>query len=150
MIPAAFVLLEALPYTPNGKLDRAALPAPDMARPDLQKHYVPPQNATEQTVADVVAEILSLERVGIHDNFFELGGHSLLAIQLISRLRQIFQVELPLRSLYELPTVAQLAVSLIQRQAERLDSDALKDMLSQLDRLSDDEVQALLTSEERV
>ncbi|CAG0937556.1 partial fengycin family lipopeptide synthetase D, partial [Thermoflexales bacterium] len=109
MIPAAFVFLDALPLNPNGKVDRRALPIPEGERPEHVGTYVSPRNPIEELVAGVVAAILSLERVGVHDNFFELGGHSLLATQVISRLGQTFEVELPLRSLFEEPTVAGLA-----------------------------------------
>ncbi len=109
MIPATFVFLKDFPLTRNGKVDRAALPVPDPSRPELQKTYVAPGNPTEELVAAIWAELLKLTRVGIRDNFFELGGHSLLATQVISRLRETFQVELPLSSLFETPTVGDLA-----------------------------------------
>jgi amino acid adenylation domain-containing protein len=109
MIPSTFVRLPALPLTPNGKLDRRALPEPDEERPDLERAYEAPRTPVEEALAGIWAEILSLERVGVHDDFFELGGHSLLATRVISRVRNAFQVELPLRSLFEEPTVAGLA-----------------------------------------
>jgi amino acid adenylation domain-containing protein len=109
MVPAAFVFLDSLPLTPSGKIDREALPAPDASRPELENVFVAPRMLTEELVAGTWAEILKLERVGIHDNFFELGGHSLLATQVISRLRESFNVALPLRSIFESPTVAGLA-----------------------------------------
>ncbi|HEY0734806.1 MAG TPA: amino acid adenylation domain-containing protein, partial [Herpetosiphonaceae bacterium] len=146
MIPSACVVLDALPLTPNGKVDRKALPAPDHER--SQQTYVAPRTPTEETVARILSEILVVDRVGAHDNFFELGGHSLLAMQLISRLRHAFQVELPLRVLYESATVADLALTIVQRQAEQADSSELDEMLAELDQLSDEEVQALLASGE--
>jgi amino acid adenylation domain-containing protein len=109
MVPSAFVFVDSLPLTPNGKIDRRALPAPDKSRPQLESAFVAPGTATEELVARTWADILKLKRVGVHDNFFELGGHSLLAIQVISRLREQFGVELPLRVLFEQPTVAGLA-----------------------------------------
>jgi FkbM family methyltransferase len=109
MIPSGFVFLDALPLTPNGKIDRRALPPPDSLEPDLQDRYLAPRTATEKRVAEIWAGVLHVKQVGIHDNFFELGGHSLLAIQLVSRIRDAFQIELPLRSLFEGPTVAILA-----------------------------------------
>ena len=109
MTPSAFVVLDALPLSPNGKVDRKAIPAPDAARPELEEAYVAPATPVEQTLAALWTEVLGVERVGTHDNFFELGGHSLLATQVISRLRKSLQVELPLRSLFEAPTVADLA-----------------------------------------
>jgi amino acid adenylation domain-containing protein len=109
MIPSAFVFLDALPLLPNGKLDRRALPAPAAARPDLETFFVAPGSPTEILLGQIWAETLGLERVGVHDNFFELGGHSLLATQVISRLRDAFRFELPLRMLFEHPTIASLA-----------------------------------------
>jgi amino acid adenylation domain-containing protein len=114
MVPAYFVLLGELPLTPNGKVDRSALPAPDMSRGALG--YVAPRNPTEDFLTALWAEVLSLDKVGIHDNFFALGGHSLLATQLISKVRATFQVELPLRALFEAPTLAALAHKLEQAQ----------------------------------
>ncbi|MBG1243496.1 non-ribosomal peptide synthetase [Nostoc sp. NZL] len=109
MVPTAFVMLEALPLTPNGKVDRRALPAPDTVRPELDKGFVAPRTPVEDLLAGIWSQVLSIERVGIHDNFFDLGGHSLLATQVMSRLYKAFQIELPLRYLFESPTIAGLA-----------------------------------------
>jgi len=109
MVPSAFVLLDALPLTPNGKVDRRALPAPDMARPEQGEAYVAPHTPAQEVLARIWAEVLELEQVGIHDDFFDLGGHSLLATQVISRIRDAFQLELSLQSFFEGPTVAGLA-----------------------------------------
>ncbi len=109
MVPAAFVMLTALPRTPNGKTDRKALPAPDMNRPALRDAYTAPRNPLEQLLADIFQELLNLDRVGIHDNFFDLGGHSLLAARVVSRVRHALKIEVALRALFEAPTVAELA-----------------------------------------
>jgi len=109
MIPSAFLFLNALPLTTHGKVDRRALPAPDQNDQELEKPYVAPRTPVEQAIATIWAEVLKLDRVGIHDNFFELKGHSLLATRVVSRLRTAFGLEIPLRSLFELPTVATLA-----------------------------------------
>ncbi|MEP0858568.1 amino acid adenylation domain-containing protein [Trichocoleus sp. DQ-U1] len=109
MVPSGFVLLEAIPLTPNGKIDRRALPEPDTARPELESAYIAPRTAIEEVVAGIWTQVLGLEQVGMRDRFFDLGGHSLLATQVMSRLREAFQVELPLRYLFESPTVAGLA-----------------------------------------
>jgi acyl carrier protein len=109
MVPSAFVFLEKLPLSPNGKVDRRALPAPERRRVDPGRAFLAPRTATEQTVAAIWAEVLHVEQIGVCDNFFEMGGHSLLAVQVVSRLGAAFEVELPLRSFFEKPTVAELA-----------------------------------------
>ncbi|MET0398422.1 MAG: amino acid adenylation domain-containing protein, partial [Longimicrobiaceae bacterium] len=107
MVPAHFVALAALPLTPNGKLDRGALPAPEAGSSAAE--HVPPRGATEAAVAAAWSELLRADAVGARDNFFELGGHSLLATQVVARLRDRLGVELPLRAVFEAPTVAELA-----------------------------------------
>ena len=109
MVPASFLLLDALPLTPTGKLDRRSLPAPDWR---TESELVPARNPLEAALVDMWREILGIERVGVRDGFFQLGGHSLLAAQLISRVRGTFQVELPLRSLFDSPTVEALAAEI--------------------------------------
>ncbi|MFE4337391.1 amino acid adenylation domain-containing protein, partial [Streptomyces sp. NPDC056831] len=111
MIPGVFVSLGSLPLTPNGKVDRAALPEPEGARPELDA-YVPPGTATEELIADIWAQLLGLDRVGVTDNFFELGGHSLLATRVRSRMRELLGAELPLHVLFDRPTVRGLAAAL--------------------------------------
>jgi amino acid adenylation domain-containing protein len=109
MVPAGFVLLDALPLTANGKLDRLAIPTPNGHRPELDETFVACRTPTEELLAEIWGQVLGVERVGIHDNFFHLGGHSLLATQVVSRVREAFQVEMPLRCMFEAPTVAGLA-----------------------------------------
>jgi amino acid adenylation domain-containing protein len=118
MLPAAFVVMEAMPLTPNGKIDRRALPSPDRPDRQLDNDYAAPRTPVEEILVAVWSEILRLERVGIHDDFFELGGHSLLATQVMSRVRETFRVELPLRRLFESPTVAKLAGSITAVRGE--------------------------------
>jgi len=109
MVPAAFVLLEALPLTANGKVDRRALPAPKFSAKAIDAAYVPPRTPTEELLAVIWAEVLGVEQVGVHDNFFDLGGHSLKATRVISRIQATFQVDLPMHSLFEKLTVADMA-----------------------------------------
>ncbi len=123
MIPSTFVELDALPLTPTGKIDRTALRAPVNSRAailHLKTEYVAPRNPTEQLLAHVWGEILDIKDVGVHDNFFELGGHSLLATQMFSRLRALFQVEPPLRAVFETPTIAGLGQWLTEQQSRGL------------------------------
>ncbi len=119
MLPSSFIELEALPLTANGKVDRQALRVAGDSRAskvDLSSEFVAPRNSTEQVLADIWGEILHLKDVGIHDNFFELGGHSLLATQLVSRVQALFQTVLPLRNVFEKPTIATLAAAIKRTQ----------------------------------
>ena len=120
MIPSAFVLLDALPLTPTGKVDRRSLPAPDPTRPELGNPFVAPRSSIEEMIAGIWSQVLGLERIGVHDNFFDLGGHSLLATRVVSRVLEAFRIELSLRSFFEAPTVAGIA-EVIERAK---DSDA--------------------------
>ena len=123
MMPSAFVLLDALPLTANGKLNRRALPAPGQSRPELESDYVAPRTLTEELLAEIWSEVLKLKQIGVNDDFFQLGGHSLLATQVMSRVRQTLNLEVPLRALFELPTVSELAEKLrtISDKAEKRD-----------------------------
>jgi amino acid adenylation domain-containing protein len=109
MVPSAFMTLKALPLTPNGKVDRRALPAPDAGRPELERAYAAPRTPLEQVLARIWAEMLGLERVGIHDNFFELGGHSLLAARVVDRVQKMMRKPVPLATIFRAPTIAELA-----------------------------------------
>jgi amino acid adenylation domain-containing protein len=120
MIPHAFVMLESLPLTPNGKVDRRALRAPD-SREGLEISFVAPRTPIEEILTQIWTQALKVDQVGIYDNFFELGGHSLLATQLVSRIRNIFKVELPLREFFARTTVAELARSIEQLQQQDLE-----------------------------
>jgi acyl carrier protein len=147
MVPSAFVTLKTLPLTSNGKVDRQSLPAPDETLPELTGNFVEPRTNAEETLATIWAEVLKVKKIGIYDNFFELGGHSLLATQVISRVRQTFEVELSLQRLFESPTVADLAVAITQKQAEKLDSEMLAEMLAEMDQMSEEEIKQILTQQ---
>jgi thioesterase domain-containing protein/2-polyprenyl-3-methyl-5-hydroxy-6-metoxy-1,4-benzoquinol methylase/acyl carrier protein len=109
MVPSAYVTLNEFPRTPNGKLDRNALPAPDRARPELQTSYVAPSDGLEEVLAGIWEKLLDLQRVGVNDDFFELGGHSLLAVQLFSEIKKEFGHDLPLATLLRATTIRHLA-----------------------------------------
>jgi amino acid adenylation domain-containing protein len=147
LLPSAFVLLDTLPLTPTGKVDRRALPSLSQARLEPETGFVSPSTPVEKMLATLWAEILGIAQVGIHDNFFELGGHSLLATQVISRLRTTFHVALSLRRFFEAPTVAGLAMAITEHQAEKVKSDAVASLLAELEGRSDEEARRLLAEE---
>ncbi|MEP6918782.1 MAG: phosphopantetheine-binding protein, partial [Acidobacteriota bacterium] len=153
MMPSAFVVLDSLPLTANGKIDRQSLPAPGEARPELESDYIAPRSEAEESLASIWKEVLKLEQIGVHDDFFQLGGHSLLATQVISRVRERLQTELPLRHLFEFPTIEGLAAAMGEAQTRaaaapsvitRSDDGAAADLLANLDQLTDEQVEALL------
>ena len=135
MVPSAFVALEALPLTPHGKVDRRALPAPDLSSFRTENAYVQPRTPVEEALAGIWEEVLEIEQVGIHDDFFELGGHSLLAMRVMARLNEHFGVELPLGVLFDAPTVAELALVVTQTKAEA-EAD-IDQMLAQVEQMED-------------
>jgi acyl carrier protein len=116
MVPTAMMILSAMPRTQHGKIDRSALPLPRLDQFRDRSIYVAPRNPVEKTIAAIWSEVLGLDQVGIHDNFFDLGGHSLLAMQIMSRVQKTMRVEVPVRKLFELPTVAQLAAFIAGKQ----------------------------------
>jgi amino acid adenylation domain-containing protein len=125
MVPAAFVVLEEFPLTPHGKIDRDALPPPPRETPGASEGRAP-ESAVEERVAAFAAELLRLDRIGVEENFFALGGHSLLGTQMIARARDAFGIELPLRTIFEAPTVAQLSAEierLVRRRIEEMPED---------------------------
>jgi non-ribosomal peptide synthetase component F len=113
MVPSGFVLLNGFPRTSSGKVDRSALPAPDRQSPEAPLTYVAPRSAMERLLAGIWTEVLGVERLGAHDDFFALGGHSLLATRVIARLETAVGVELPVRLLFEAPTIAGLAQRIV-------------------------------------
>jgi amino acid adenylation domain-containing protein len=138
MVPSAFVLVRELPLTPNGKVDRKALPLADQALSLEERNVVVPRTPVELALAKLWCDLLKITNVGVHDNFFEVGGHSLLATQLVSRIRREFNVELPLRNVFEGPTIESLALSILENQTRTTDPDELEKMLAEIESLSDE------------
>jgi acyl carrier protein len=136
--------MEALPLTPSGKVDRRALPPPDRTRPELEAAYVAPSTPLETLIAGIWAKVLGLERIGVHDQFFDLGGHSLLATQVVAQLRDTLQVEIPLRSLFEAPTIAAMAAAMLQDPRQRRRIERTAQLVLQLAQLSEEDVDTLL------
>lgn len=137
MIPSVFVLLNTLPLTNNGKVNRQALPVPDItAQPDIQKAFVAPRNSLETQLADIWVQVLNIKQVGVHDNFFLLGGHSLLATRLISMIRDAFKIDLPLRSVFERPTIADFATLIVEKQVKEVDNQVIAQILAEIKKAS--------------
>lgn len=148
MIPSLFVPLETLPRTATGKVNRRTLPVPGTRRPELRTLYVAPQTPLEETLAAIWAEVLGLNPIGIHDHFLDVGGNSLLAMQIISRIIHTFRVDLPVRALFEAPTVADMAVIITQYQThQQAGQEEMARMLTELEALSEEEVQSHLSTE---
>jgi len=144
MLPSNFVMLDSLPLTPNGKVDRKALPSPDQTRPELKETFIAPRTPCEEIVTGIWTDILGLEQIGIHDNFFELGGHSLLATQVMSRIRDAFQIELPLRIFFEAPTVAELSKIVLANAKEPGQIEKNARILKKIEAMSTEELQQTL------
>jgi acyl-coenzyme A synthetase/AMP-(fatty) acid ligase len=137
MIPSAFVILDALPLLPNGKVDRQSLPTPDRVRPVLDASFVTPRTPIETQLVTIWADVLDLDQVGIHDNFLELGGNSLLATRVVARVIRVFRVDLPIRVLLESPTVATMAEAIVLHQVAQADSGTVNRLLMEVDALMD-------------
>ena len=144
MMPSAFVFIDSLPRSPNGKVDRNALPAPELTGFELEQNFTAPQTSIEKVLTQIWAELLGLEQVGIHANFFDLGGHSLLATQVMSRLQGEFRVELPLGTFFEQPTIASLALVIAEIQIAKADQTEVLRILAEVESLSEDEAQRLI------
>lgn len=146
MIPSVFVVLDELPLTPTGKVDRNALLLPGNARPELDTPYLAPRTLVEKELARLWCEILSLDRVGVNDNFFELGGHSLAAVRLMSAMVKAFQIDLPLRIFFQSPTIGEMASRLAAPGGKSLDQHELARLLAELESLTDEEARHLLST----
>ncbi len=150
MIPTSFVALDSIPLTSTGKVDRNALPAPGRARPELHTTFVAPRTYFEKELAQVWAEILALDAVGIDDNFFDLGGHSLAATRIVARVIKTFQVDVPIQALFAAPTVAEMAAMVTEHQAKKMGTQALGRVLAELESLSQDEAVNLLAAKKTI
>ena len=147
MIPHDFVTLEAIPLTDTRKVDRKALPDPGTSRPELTTPYVAPRTPIEKELAKIWAEVLSTDEVGIHDDFFDLGGHSLSATRIISRVIATFELQLPVRALFESPTVAAMSVVISSKEGQKADEENLKRLLSEVESLSEETDEELLAEQ---
>ena len=157
MIPSAFVILDALPLTLNGKVDRRELPIPDQIEHEQQDAFIEPRTPVEEKLENIFVEVLKCKRVDIHTNFFLIGGHSLLGMQLISRIRETFGIELPLRCLFESPTIASLAIAVTRSRNEgknnrsnainrNQQSPTNEQLLERVEELTNEEVHLLLST----
>jgi acyl carrier protein len=146
MLPAKFLKLARLPLSSNGKIDRRALPAPDMVRPETDRTILAARTPLEEEVAAAWKQVLRLERVDVNDNFFEIGGHSLLATRVIILLRTRLGVNLSLRLVFEYPTVSGMASALLQRLLEHSDSSEMKQLVDEVEALSKEEVRTMLAT----
>jgi acyl carrier protein len=144
-IPSHFVLLDALPMTPSGKLDRLALPPIESAARDSDAPCVAPRTDTERAVAAIWSDLLKVSPIGVYDNFFELGGHSLLMTQVMLRLREQLDADVRMESFFQAPTVAGLAAAVVNAKAAATDPQALDELLAMIDQLSDEQLEVELT-----
>lgn len=145
MIPTVFMFITSLPIT-NGKLDRKALPEPTGTRPILKEEFVPARNEIESDLVQIWETVLAVHPIGIRDNFFDLGGHSLAATRIVSQVLKRFQFEVPIQSLFQSPTVAQMSSTLQEHEAKTIQEENLKNVLDELESLSNEEVQQILDS----
>lgn len=148
MVPSDFVSVEAFPMTPSGKVDRLALPAPDRER-SVGEDFLAPRTPLEEILAGIWKDVLGIDRVGLHDNFFDLGGHSLLATQLVSRIAESFRVRLPLRRVFEQPTLEGVSLAIAEGLAEEEGPGSMIRMLAEVRGLSDEEARLRLAQETR-
>jgi amino acid adenylation domain-containing protein len=144
LLPSFIVELSSFPLTPNGKINRREFPAPDLAGERQRKPFIAPRTPIEQSLSKIWSDFLNIDRVGINESFFDLGGHSLMATRLLSRIREVFNVELPLRDLFNSPTIDNLAMTIVKLQAEQADSRMMAELLTNLEQLSDEEARSLL------
>jgi len=147
MLPSKLIILDSMPMMPNGKVNRRALPDPGETRPELDTTYVAPRSVVETELAQIWTQVLSIDLVGIHDNFLDLGGHSLAASRVISRVIQSFQLELPVKALFDAPTVAEIANIITQNQTKQASNTEMAQMLHEVEAMTEDEAQRQLAKE---
>jgi acyl carrier protein len=145
MMPSQFIKLDTLPLTANGKIDRKSLPKPNQSRPELCTPYASPRNQAEEYLVRIWEDLLDVRPIGIDDNFFDLGGHSLAATRVVSRVIQQFQIDIPLQSLFQSPTVADMSAVVAAHQCNKVGESQLKTILDELASLSDAEAQQLVS-----
>jgi acyl-coenzyme A synthetase/AMP-(fatty) acid ligase/acyl carrier protein len=148
MLPSVFVTLTEIPLTPNGKVNRRALPVPDLSEDDTSANFVAPRTPLEETLAEIWRTTLGVTQVGVESNFFDLGGHSLLATRVVSQIRERFGIELPLRVMFESPTIAGLAQHIDTEQSKDTQLGRILSMLENVENISEEEVTALLAQAE--
>jgi acyl carrier protein len=144
MIPQIFIAIDTIPLSPNGKLDRKALPDPIVISPDTAREPVPPRTPVEEKLAGIWRDVLKLERVDVHDSFFELGGSSLLAMQVLSRIRMMFGIELRLPALFESPTIEGLAKAIAEAKITQAEPNDVERLLEELEQLPDEAARRML------
>jgi acyl carrier protein len=144
MVPSAFVFLKEFPITPNGKVDRGRLPEPLFMRDGKEGDYCAPRSAVEEVIAGLWIELLGVEQVSIRDNFFDLGGHSLLGTQFIARLKDLLGVAMPIRRLFESPTIEGLAAVLLEDSSLRDSIEQTAKWVLEVSRMSEAEIAAQL------
>ena len=147
MVPGSFVLLQSFPLTSTGKIDRKALAAMDSSKPEHEHEFIAPRTALEQVLAGIFSNVLGMDRVGLLDNFFELGGHSLMATQVASRVRESLGIDLPLRRIFEKPTIDALAAAILSDAPDRLRIERVAELLLYFSQVSDEQAEALLAQE---
>jgi acyl carrier protein len=144
MLPSAFVVLDRLPLTTSGKVDRMALPSPKKSRHELSDTFIGPTTAIEKILAKRWAEIIEIDEVGIHDDFSELGGDSVLAAQIVSEINNIFSLKQPLQTLFEAPTVAKLVEFVLMNETQPGHSDKVANLLMKIEGMSSEEIEKTL------
>jgi hypothetical protein len=146
MLPTAFMRLDAMPLSTNGKVDRKALPAPDWSLIERESEFVAPRTPLEEVLAMIWEEVLGTLQVGVRDNFFVLGGYSLLGIQVMARILETFEIDLPVRYLYDAPTIESLAEVILAVEGQRVRIERTAHVLLRILQMSDEEVDAMLMS----